>query len=300
MKAFYSDRYVIPLPPQHRFPIVKYAMIRQRLDAEGVLPAHHLFHPPLVERDEARLVHTADYYDRLVAGQLTEREIRRLGLPWSEALVGRSRVSVGGTLAAARAALADGVAANLGGGTHHAFAEHGEGFCVFNDIAVAIRVLRAEGLIRRAAVVDLDVHQGNGTAAIFADDPEVFTLSLHGEKNYPLVKQQSTLDVALADGTDDDEYLYALALHLATTLDGFRPDMVFYQAGVDPFFDDRLGRLALTLAGLKRRDEMVLAACRARQLPCVITLGGGYARDVADTVEAHCNTIRAARAIFGE
>jgi acetoin utilization deacetylase AcuC-like enzyme len=300
MKAFYSDRYVIPLPPQHRFPIVKYAMIRQRLDAEGVLPTHHLFHPPLVERDEARLVHTADYYDRLVAGQLTAREIRRLGLPWSEALVGRSRVSVGGTLAAARAALADGVAANLGGGTHHAFAEHGEGFCVFNDIAVAIRVLRAEGLIRRAAVVDLDVHQGNGTAAIFADDPEVFTLSLHGEKNYPLVKQQSTLDVALADGTDDEEYLYALALHLATTLDGFRPDIVFYQAGVDPFFDDRLGRLALTLAGLKRRDEMVLAACRSRQLPCVITLGGGYAREVADTVEAHCNTIRAARAIFGE
>jgi len=299
MKAFYSDRYVIPLPSQHRFPIVKYSMIRQRLDAEGVLPTHHLFHPPLVERDEALLVHTADYYDRLVAGLLTDREVRRLGLPWSELLVGRSRVSVGGTLAAARAALAEGVAANLGGGTHHAFSEHGEGFCVFNDIAVAIRVLRAEGLLRRAAVVDLDVHQGNGTAAIFADDPEVFTLSLHGEKNYPLVKQQSTLDVALADGTDDEEYLYALALHLATTLDGFRPDIVFYQAGVDPFFDDRLGRLALTLAGLKRRDEMVLAACRTRQVPCVITLGGGYARDVADTVEAHCNTIRAARAIFG-
>ncbi|HJQ24000.1 MAG TPA: histone deacetylase [Blastocatellia bacterium] len=300
MKAFYSDRYVIPLPPQHRFPIVKYAMIRQRLAAEGVLPANHLFHPPLVERDEALLVHTADYYDRLVAGLLTEREIRRLGLPWSTALVGRSRVSVGGTLAAARAALDDGVAANLGGGTHHAFAGHGEGFCVFNDIAVAIRVLRGEGLIRRAAVVDLDVHQGNGTAALFADDPEVFTLSLHGEKNYPLVKQQSTLDVALADGTTDDEYLYALALHLATTLDRFRPDIVFYQAGVDPFFDDRLGRLALTLVGLKQRDEMVLAACRSRQLPCVITLGGGYAREVADTVEAHCNTIRTARAIFGE
>lgn len=299
MKAFYSDRYVIPLPPQHRFPIVKYSMICQQLDAEGVLPTHHLFHSPLVERDEALLVHTADYYDRLVAGQLTDREVRRLGLPWSQLLVGRSRVSVGGTLAAARAALADGVAANLGGGTHHAFSEHGEGFCVFNDIAVAIRVLRAEGLLRRAAVVDLDVHQGNGTAAIFADDPEVFTLSLHGEKNYPLVKQQSTLDVGLADGTDDEEYLYALALHLATTLDGFRPDIVFYQAGVDPFFDDRLGRLALTLAGLKRRDEMVLTACHARQVPCVITLGGGYARDVADTVEAHCNTIRAARAIFG-
>jgi len=300
MKAFYSDRYVIPLPPQHRFPIVKYALIRQRLDAEGVLKAQQFVHPPLVERDEALLVHTADYYDRLVAGQLSEREIRRLGLPWSETLVGRARVSVGGTLAAARAAVADGVAANLGGGTHHAFADHGEGFCVFNDIAVAIRVRRAEGAIRRAAVIDLDVHQGNGTAAIFADDPEVFTLSLHGEKNYPLVKQPSTLDVALADGTETDEYLYALALHLSTTLDRFRPDMVFYQAGVDPYLDDRLGRLALTIIGLRQRDEMVFAACRSRHLPCVITLGGGYARDVADTVEAHCNTIRAARLIFGE
>jgi acetoin utilization deacetylase AcuC-like enzyme len=300
MKAFYSDRYVIPLPPQHRFPIVKYALIRQQLDAEGVLATHQVVHPPLVERDEALLVHTADYYDRLVGGQLTEREIRRLGLPWSEALVGRSRVSVGGTLAAARAAITEGVAANLGGGTHHAFADHGEGFCVFNDIAVAICVLRAEGSIRRAAVIDLDVHQGNGTAAIFADDPEVFTLSLHGAKNYPLVKQQSTLDVALADGTDDDEYLYALALHLSTTLDRFRPDIIFYQAGVDPFFDDRLGRLALTMTGLRRRDEMVLEACCSHHLPCVITLGGGYARDVADTVEAHCNTIRAARSIFGE
>ena len=299
MRAFYSDRYVIPLPPQHRFPISKYAMIRERLDSEGVLKSHQIAHPPLVERDEALLVHTADYYDRLVAGKMAEREIRRLGLPWSEALVGRSRVSVGGTLAAARTALADGIAANLGGGTHHAFADHGEGFCVFNDIAVAIRVLRAEGSIRRAAVVDLDVHQGNGTAAIFADDPQVFTLSLHGEKNYPLVKQQSTLDVAMADGTTDDEYLYALALHLATTLDRFRPDIVFYQAGVDPYHDDRLGRLALTITGLKRRDEMVIAACHARQLPCVITLGGGYARDTADTVEAHCNTIRAAQAIFG-
>jgi acetoin utilization deacetylase AcuC-like enzyme len=244
-------------------------------------------------------VHTADYYDRLVGGRLSEREIRRLGLPWSEALVGRSRLSVAGTLAAARAALDDGVAANLGGGTHHAFADHGEGFCVLNDIAISIRALRAEGLIRRAAVIDLDVHQGNGTAAIFSDDPEVFTLSLHGEKNYPLVKQQSTIDVALADGTEDDEYLSLLALHLATVLDKFRPDMVFYQSGVDPYFDDRLGRLSLTHEGLRRRDSMVFAECRARSLPCAITLGGGYARRVADTVEAHCNTMRAARAAFG-
>src|ERR1044071_6206686 len=200
MRAFYSDRYVISLPPQHRFPIVKYALIRQRLDVEGVLPSHHVMHPPLVERDEALLVHTADYYDRLVAGEMAEREIRRLGLPWSEALVGRSRVSVGGTLAAARAALEEGVAANLGGGTHHAFADHGEGFCVFNDVAVAIRVLQRDCGVQRAAVVDLDVHQGNGTHAVFAGDPSVFTFSMHGERNYPFHKVPGCIDVELRDG----------------------------------------------------------------------------------------------------
>lgn len=300
MRAFYSDRYVIALPAQHRFPIIKYALIRQRLDAEGVLASAAFAEPQLAGRDEILLAHTADYYDRLVAGQLTEREIRRLGLPWSEMLVGRSRASVGGTLGAARAALREGIAVNLGGGTHHAFADHGEGFCVLNDMAIAIRVLRTEGAIHRAAVIDLDVHQGNGTAAIFADDPETFTLSLHGEKNYPLVKQHSTLDVALADGTGDGEYLDSLALHLTTVFDRFRPDIVFYQAGVDPYHDDRLGRLALTFEGLKQRDLMVLGACRVRALPCVITLGGGYARDVNDTVTAHCNTMRAAREVFAE
>ena len=300
MRAFYSDRYVIALPAQHQFPIIKYALIRQRLAAEGVLRTGAFIEPALAERDEILLAHTPDYYDRLVAGQLTEREIRRLGLPWSEMLVGRSRASVGGTLGATRAALRDGVAANLGGGTHHAFADHGEGFCVLNDIAIAIRVLRGEGAIHRAAVIDLDVHQGNGTAAIFAADPETFTLSLHGEKNYPLVKQHSTIDVALADRTGDAEYLDLLELHLATIFDRFRPEVVFYQAGVDPYQDDRLGRLALTLAGLKQRDLMVFDACRRRSLPCVITLGGGYARDVADTVQAHCNTLRAAREMFAE
>ena len=299
MRAFYSDHYVIALPEGHQFPIIKYAMIRQRLDAEKTLAPSRVSEPMPAGRDEILLVHTEDYYDRLVAGRLSEREIRRLGLPWSEALVGRSRLSVAGTLAAARAALIDGVGANLGGGTHHAFADHGEGFCVLNDIAVAIRALRAEGFIRRAAVVDCDVHQGNGTAAIFATDPEVFTLSLHGEKNYPLLKQQSTVDVALADGTEDEEYLSLLAHHLAIALDRFRPDIVFYQSGVDPYRDDRLGRLALTFDGLKRRDLMVFQECRARALPCVITLGGGYARKVSDTVEAHCNTMRAARAVYG-
>lgn len=298
MRASYSDRYVIKLPENHRFPIIKYARIRERLISEGTLRVAEITEPNLAERDAILLVHSADYYDRLASGQLTDREIRRLGLPWSEALVSRSRFSVAGTIDAARAALSDGVAANLGGGTHHAFRDHGEGFCVLNDIAVAIRLLRAEGLIRRAAVIDCDVHQGNGTAHIFADDPEVFTLSLHGEKNYPLVKQQSTIDVGLADQTDDREYLDALALALPQAITRFRPDIVFYQAGVDPYKGDRLGRLALTLDGLKERDGLVFTECGVRSLPTVITLGGGYASEVADTVEAHCNTIRAARAVF--
>src|SRR5438105_380353 len=279
-RVWTSARYAFPLPDGHRFPIAKYALLREQVLIDGIVTPDAMREPERALRDGLLLAHTADYVDSFASGTLSERDMRRIGFPWSPPLVERSLRAVGGTCEAAAAALDDGVSMNLGGGTHHAFADHGEGFCVFNDIAVAIRVLRAESALSRAAVVDLDVHQGNGTAAIFADDPEVFTLSLHGEKNYPLVKQQSTLDVALADGTDDEEYLYALALHLATTLDGFRPDIVFYQAGVDPFFDDRLGRLALTLTGLKRRDEMVLAACRARQLPCVITLGGGYAREV--------------------
>lgn len=298
MRAFYSDRYVIELPPGHTFPIIKYSMVRNRLQSEGTLKPEMVSEPQPAARDEILLAHTADYYDRVVDGQLSAREIRRLGLPWSEALVGRSRLSVAGTMAATRAAIADGVSANLGGGTHHAFPDHGEGFCVLNDIAIAIKTLRESGVIHRAAVIDCDVHQGNGTAAIFSDDPETFTLSLHGAKNYPLVKQPSTIDVALADGADDEEYMAALAANLFAALDVFRPDVVFYQAGVDPYKDDRLGRLALTLEGLRERDHFVFEACRERSLPCVITLGGGYARDVSDTVEAHCNTLREARAVF--
>ncbi|HEY7543434.1 MAG TPA: histone deacetylase [Blastocatellia bacterium] len=298
MRAFYSDRYVIELPAGHTFPIIKYEMVRNRLLSEGTLVEEMISEPQPAARDEILLAHTADYYDRFVAGQLTPREIRRLGLPWSEKLVGRSCLSVAGTMAAARAALADSAGANLGGGTHHAFADHGEGFCVLNDIAVAIKTLRESGAIGRAAIIDCDVHQGNGTAAIFSDDPETFTLSLHGAKNYPLLKQPGTIDVALADDAGDEEYLAALAANLFAALDLFRPDIVFYQAGVDPYRDDRLGRLALTMEGLGERDHFVFQSCRERSLPCVITLGGGYARDVSDTVEAHCNTLREARAVF--
>lgn len=300
MQAFHSNQYVIELPENHTFPIIKYREIRNRLVSEGTLAADQIFEPALATRDEILLVHTLDYYDRFINGELSERELRRLGLPYSDALVRRSHFSVAGTVHAAHAALSESIAANLGGGTHHAFRDHGEGFCVFNDLAVAINLLRAEGRIHRAAVIDCDVHQGNGTAAIFATDPEVFTLSLHGEKNYPLVKQQSTVDIALADDTEDDEYLYLLEQNLTPVLDRFRPDLVFYQAGVDPLSTDKLGRLALTHEGLMRRDALVLKACRNRSLPCVITLGGGYAKDVEDTIEAHCNTIRVCNEIYAE
>ena len=276
MRVFHSNLYTIPLPPGHTFPIGKYQLIRERLVSEGSLSQEDIREPAPAEREEILLVHTADYYDRFVAGELTPREMRRLGLPWSEALVRRSRFSVAGTVHAAHSALDEGIGANLGGGTHHAFADHGEGFCV----------------------IDCDVHQGNGTAAIFAAEPEVFTLSLHGDKNYPLVKQQSTLDVALADKTEDEEYLYLLEQSLEPVMDRFRPEIVFYQAGVDPLHSDRLGRLALTHEGLEGRDRLVLSACRRRSLPCVITLGGGYARNIDETVTAHCNTIRVAAELF--
>jgi acetoin utilization deacetylase AcuC-like enzyme len=236
---------------------------------------------------------------RLRAGALTPRELRRLGLPWSKALVRRSFLAAGGTLAAARASLREGVGSNLAGGTHHAFPDHGEGFCVLNDVAIAIRALRRERLIGRAAVVDCDVHQGNGTAAIFEGDSAVFTFSMHGAKNYPLFKTRSSLDVELADGTADEEYLAALARNLPRVF-AHAPDIVFYLGGADPFAGDKLGRLSLSIRGLRARDEAVLRACRERGTPAVTVMSGGYAADIRDTVEIHCNTIRAVRAVFGE
>jgi acetoin utilization deacetylase AcuC-like enzyme len=298
MQAFYSERYVIALPPHHAFPIQKYAHLHRRLVGEGTLAPAAVLEPEPASRADILRVHTPEYHDRFVSGTLGAAAILRLGLPWSESLVGRARVSVGGTLGAARAALRDGIAANLGGGTHHAFPDHGEGFCVFNDLAVTIRTLQAEGCVRRAAVIDCDVHHGNGTAAVFAGDDSVYTLSLHGARNYPLHKPPGTADVPLADGTGDAEYLAALDRALGSLFERFIPDLVLYQAGVDPYGGDRLGRLGLSLAGLARRDRHVLAACRSRRVPVAITLGGGYAREVADTVEAHANTLRVARALY--
>jgi acetoin utilization deacetylase AcuC-like enzyme len=298
MFALYSDHYVIELPANHTFPIQKYRLVREQLLAEGTLSPGELLEPTLAAPNEVRLVHTEDYWERLTSGTLPESAIRRLGLPWSEALVRRSRASVQGTLTAARIAIRDGIAANLAGGTHHAFPDRGEGYCVLNDIAIATRCLQRDGWIQRMAVIDCDVHQGNGTAAVFADEPDVYTFSIHGVNNYPLVKVPGTLDIGLPDGTGDDEYLRALEPVLPRILTEFRPGLVFYLAGVDPHERDRLGRLRLTHAGLRQRDELVLQACRNANIPVAVTLGGGYGEDIRDTVEAHCNTVRAARLVF--
>jgi acetoin utilization deacetylase AcuC-like enzyme len=276
----------------------KYRLVREALVGRGVLHPGSLTQSLPCPREVLERVHTARYLDAFFQGTLTEAELRRLGFPWSPGLVARSCAAVSGTLEAARAALRDGVSGNLAGGTHHGFPDHGEGFCVFNDIAVAIRALQAEGLIRRAVVVDLDVHQGNGTAAIFAGDDSVFTFSMHGEHNFPFRKQPSTRDVGLPDDTGDAGYLDALALHLPEVLDTAGADILFFQAGVDPLDADALGRLSLTHAGLRERDRIVLEAARHRGLPAVLTLGGGYAKPLSATIDAHVSTYEVALAVF--
>jgi acetoin utilization deacetylase AcuC-like enzyme len=287
-----SARYTFPLPPGHRFPVEKYAMLRERVVAEGIVAPERVLDPDAASDQVLRLVHTAEYVRRFVGGELTAAEERRLGFPWSPGLVERSRRAVGGTIAAARHALVHGTAMNLAGGTHHAFPDHGEGFCVFNDVAVAIRLLTAERRIARAAVIDLDVHQGNGTHAIFAGDANVHTFSMHGGKNYPFEKIAGTRDIELPDGTGDDEYLSQLARALPDVLRDAQPDLVFYIAGADPHEGDRLGRMRLSFGGLRRRDAMVLDACRDVGLPVTTVIGGGYGRDINDTVTIHVATTR--------
>ena len=267
---------------------------RARVIADGSVAPEQMRDPPAASDDELLLAHTADYVARFNAGMLEPAEVRRIGLPWSEELVERSRRAVGGTIAAARHALSLGIAMNLAGGTHHAFADHGEGFCVYNDIAVAIRGLQRDGLIGRAAIVDLDVHQGNGTHAILAGDERVFTFSMHGGKNFPFHKVSGSLDIELADGTDDDEYLTQLTGVLPSIMARAAPDIVFYIAGADPHEGDALGRLSLTFAGLARRDAYVLTQCRDVGIPVAITIGGGYGRRIEDTVAIHAETARIA------
>ncbi|MBY0372527.1 MAG: histone deacetylase [Bryobacteraceae bacterium] len=284
---FYTDPYELPLPEGHRFPIAKYRLLRERL---APLDLFDLELAPLADPAELTPTHCADYVRRFLSGTLDPAAMRRIGFPWSEGLVRRTLASVGSTLAATRAALERGWSGSLAGGTHHAFFDYGSGYCVFNDLAVAIRAAN-----RRAAVIDLDVHQGDGTAALFAEDPAVLTFSAHGRHNFPFRKQESKIDLAFDDGTGDDEYLAALRATLPRVFE-HRPAIVFYQSGVDTLREDRLGRLALTRAGLAARDALVFDAVASAGVPLVITLGGGYADPIAATVEAHAQTFIAAAA----
>lgn len=296
-RVFYSPYYYADIGEGHVFPIRKFELVRDVLLNEGTLEPEEIVEPEPASVPDVRLVHTEDYVTRLVDGALTAKEVRKLGLPWSRSLVRRSFLACSGTINAAKAALSAWVSSNLAGGTHHAFADRGEGFCVLNDAAVAIRVLQKEKMAEKFLIVDCDVHQGNGTASIFSGDPNVFTFSMHGAKNYPLFKEVSNLDIELPDGTGDTEYLETLdeALHRIRMHDA---DLIFYLAGADPYEKDKLGRLNLTINGLKQRDEMVLAFAKSKSVPIVTTMSGGYALDIGDTVEIHCNTIRAIKNLF--
>lgn len=288
MKAYYTDQFVLPLPQGHRFPMAKYGMLRARVAAAQLAS---LEVPAAATDTDLQHVHTADYVRRVSSGALDPAEQRTIGFPWSPAMVERSRRSAGATLAAARQALVDGVAVSLAGGTHHAFPDHGEGFCVFNDVAVAVRVLQAEALARRVLIVDCDVHQGNGTAAIFAGDERVFTLDLFAEKNYPFQKEPPDLAIPLPDGSGDARYLDRLADALPRAIATSRPDFAIYVSGADPHAGDRLGRLGLTKDGLEERDRTVLGTLRRQGVPVAVTMAGGYGRNLQDTVDIHFATV---------
>jgi acetoin utilization deacetylase AcuC-like enzyme len=291
MRAYSPDGFAVPLPAYHRFPMRKYALLRSRVAASAVA---RLIDPPAASDEEILRAHSIEYLAKLVEGGLTREEEQALGLPWSPQLVLRARHSVGATLAACRAALEEGVAVSLAGGTHHAHRDRGKGYCVFNDGAIAARAMQAEGRAGRVLIVDCDVHQGDGTAAILAGDDTVFTFSIHAAGNYPFTKQCSDLDVALPDGALDAQYMQALAPALDEALARADADLVIYLAGADPYAGDRLGKLSLSKKGLARRDRHVLQACRARGLPVAVTMGGGYAEPIEDTVDIYYNTVKAA------
>jgi acetoin utilization deacetylase AcuC-like enzyme len=297
LKVFYSDRFVLPLPEGHRFPMVKYSMLRERVAAADICGPGEMRAPRPVTDGEILHAHTETYLRRVAGGTLTQREMRRIGFPWSERMVERSRRASGGTLGACLAALEDGFAANLAGGTHHAFADRGEGYCVFNDSAIAARSVQAEGLVERIVVLDTDVHQGNGTAAILRGDPSVFTFSIHGAMNFPFRKEESDLDVALADRADDGEFLEALETGLEKALEISRAELAIYLAGADPYDGDRLGRLSVSKEALAERDRLVLESCRERGIPVAVTMAGGYARKVEDTVDIHFQSIERAASL---
>jgi acetoin utilization deacetylase AcuC-like enzyme len=294
MKVFHSDSFSFPLPEGHTFPLQKYALLRQRVLQTGLVGAENMHVPGPVTEEDVERAHDAGYWRRVRCGQLEPQELRRIGLPWSAQLVERARRSCGGTTVACRAALTDGCAVNLAGGTHHAFRDHDAGYCLLNDCAIAARSMQAAGLCRNVLIVDCDVHQGDGSAAIFAGDRTVTTFSIHGAKNFPFHKQRSDLDIELPDRTDDATYLQSLEWGLRHVSALRRADLAIYLAGADPYQGDRLGRLSLTKEGLLRRDRLVLRYLRGAGIPIVITMAGGYARRIEDTVDIHVQTVQAA------
>ncbi|HCT57813.1 MAG TPA: histone deacetylase [Gemmatimonas aurantiaca] len=300
MHLWSSASYAIDLPEGHRFPMDKYRLLREAVLAEGLVAPDRVHDPQRALEEDLRRVHTVDYVAQIRDGTLPAAEQRRIGLPWSPSFVERAFRVVQGTIEASACALREGLAMNLAGGTHHAFPDRGEGFCTFNDVAVAVRRLQAEGAVQRVAIVDLDVHQGNGTHGCFAGDEQVFTFSMHGAKNFPFHKVPGTLDVELEDGTGDEAYLALLQTHLPRVLRISRPDLVVYLAGADPHEGDRLGRLALTFDGLMTRDRYVIASCREVGIPVCVTMSGGYGRNIDDTVAVHVNTVRVLSAYADE
>lgn len=294
MRVSYSPDYYAPIPDQHVFPMRKFEGLYQWIIDQPWMNPSGVISPSMARMDHLELIHTPSYLNAVWDGGLSDKEIRRMGLPWSKGLAIRSRTAVQGTMNAAFMALQDGISGNLAGGTHHAMPEWGEGFCVFNDVAVAVKALRQAQWVRKVLVIDCDVHQGNGTSACLADEPDVFTFSMHGEKNYPFRKVPSTLDVGLEDGTDDEEYLMALEEALEEIQMQFTPDLVFYLAGIDVLESDRFGRLSLTLDGLMERDQRVLRTYAEKQIPVVVLLSGGYAPTLQETVMAHSVVYQAA------
>lgn len=299
MQLFYTDVFVLPLPAGHRFPMEKYSRLRESLLAIGEFSAADFHLPHAATDEELGRAHDFAYIEAITHGQLPDKALKAIGFPWSAGMVERSRRSAGATICACRAALLDGASANLAGGTHHAFRDRGEGFCVFNDAAVAARAMQAEGKAQRVLIVDCDVHQGNGTASILRNDDSIFTFSMHGARNFPFDKEESDLDIELPDGCTDDAYLLRLDEGLNTAFDLARPDLVIYLAGADPYHDDRLGRLALTFEGLEERDRRVFLRCRAESVAVAIAMAGGYARRIDDTVRIHASTIRHAKRTWG-
>lgn len=298
LKVAWSPGYVLPLPPNHRFPMSKYEVLPEQLLHEGTIKQSNLFNPKPIEEKWILTTHDELYWQRLQTLSLTPKEIRRTGFPLTKELVEREATIMSGTLQCVHFALEHGVAMNIAGGTHHAFTNRGEGFCLLNDIAIAANYALSKKLVAKILVVDLDVHQGNGTAQIFRDEPRVFTFSMHGANNYPMIKESSDLDIGLPDFTDDKFYLQTLKSNLANILDQVQPELIFFQSGVDVLATDKLGKLSLTRAGCKERDRIVLKTAYQNQIPVVASMGGGYSTDFRDIIEAHANTYRIAQEIF--